>query len=233
MTRGRGALTMEWHDLLFLHWPVEATTLQRLLPGGVEVETFDGSAWLGIVPFRMVRTRLHWLPPLPSASAFPELNVRTYVRAADRAGVWFFSLDATSSLAIAGARALFGLPYLKARIRCSAGGGRVEYLCERADRGAPHASFEATWRPDGDHGPAAAGTLEHFLAERYSLFAVRRGRLVRGDVAHPPWRLAPAEVELRRCDMTRLLDLGLDAPPVSALTAAPMRVVANWPCRHP
>ena len=227
------ALTMDWHNLLFLHWRVAASALQRHLPAGVQVEAFDGCAWLGLVPFRMARTRVRWLPPLPSVHTFPELNLRTYVRAGGRSGVWFFSLDAASRFAVAGARATFGLPYFRARMRCQRDGEETHFASERADRRAPAAAFAATWRTTDEPRTATPGTLEHFLVERYCLFVVRRGRLVCGEITHPPWRLASAAVKVADCDMTRLLGIELDGAPASALAAQPQRVAAWAPQRWP
>ncbi len=222
-------MTMDWEDLLFLHWRVPAAALQRHLPAGVEVDTFEGSAWLGVVPFRMARTRVRWLPAMPTARDFPELNLRTYVRVGGRPGVWFFSLDATSRLAVAGARATFGLPYFRARMRCERVGEEIVYASERIDRRGPPATFSGRWRPIGAHRPAAVGSLEHFLTERYCLFAVRRAVVLCGEIAHAPWQLAPAEVQIDVCDMTQLLGLSLEGPPVSALAAAPLLVAAFAP----
>jgi len=222
-------MTMDWQDLLFLHWRVPAPALQPHLPAGVEVDTFDGSAWLGVVPFRMARTRVRCLPPVPTTHDFPELNLRTYVRVGDRSGVWFFSLDAASRLAVAGARATFGLPYFRARMRCERTGDQLVYTSERTDRRGPPALFGGRWRPSGAPRPAAVGSLEHFLTERYCLFAARRGVVLIGEIAHAPWQLAPAEVQLDVCDMTRLLGLQLEGPPVSALAAAPLCVAAFAP----
>jgi uncharacterized protein len=222
------ALTMRWEELLFLHWRVPAARLRALLPAGVELELFDGAAWLGIVPFRMAATRLRWLPRLPAAHTFPELNVRTYVRVAGRPGVWFFSLDATSRPTITGARAWFGLPYYLARMQCDRVGPWLRYRSERRDRRGPPAHFAAEWQSAGTAAPAVPGSLEHFLCERYCLFAERRGRLVCGDVAHAPWQLAPIELRLVAADMTRLLGFGLMGEPESAL-AAKVLTVAAWP----
>ncbi len=220
---------MGWHELLFLHWRVPAPALQAQLPRGVELETFDGSAWLGVVPFRMVDTRFRWLPRLPTAHTFPELNLRSYVRVGDRSGVWFWSLDAASRLVVEGARLGFGLPYLRARMQCERIGDEVRYRSERTDRRGPLATFVGRWRPAGPFEPAVVGSLEHWLCERYCLFAQRRGRLVIGEIAHPPWRLAKAEVHLDVCDMVRLVGVTLDEAPVSALAAAPLEVVAWSP----
>jgi len=224
------ALTMDWEDLAFLHWPVAASALQPLLPPGLEVELYDGSAWLGVVPFRMARTRLRWLPPLPTTHAFPELNVRTYVRSGDRAGVWFFSLDACSPLAVAGARALFRLPYFAATMQCERLDGSVVYASGRRDRRAPAATFVARWRSTGSAFRAPAGSLPHFLTERYCLFtASGNGRPRCVEIAHAPWQLSPAAVEIATCDMTRLLGFDLPALPPYVLMAAPQSVVAWTP----
>jgi uncharacterized protein YqjF (DUF2071 family) len=223
------SLTMGWHDLLFLHWRVPAPAMEAHLPPGVELETFDGSAWLGVVPFRMVDTRFRWLPRMPTAHTFPELNLRTYVRVGERRGVWFWSLDAASRLGVEGARLGFGLPYLTARMHCERDGDEVRYRSERTDRRGPSATFVGRWRPAGPFAPAGAGTLEKWLCERYCLFARRRGRLVVGEIAHPPWRLAPAVVQLDVCDMARIVGVPLAGAPASALAAAPIEVVAWSP----
>jgi uncharacterized protein len=223
------AMTMDWEELLFLHWRVPVAALRPHLPASVQIDTFDGSAWLGVVPFRMANTRLRGLPAMPGAGNFPELNVRTYVRVAGRPGVWFFSLDAASRLAVLGARATFGLPYLNARMHCERGGEVVRYESVRTDRRAPPARFAASWQRVGAAMAAVSNTLEHFLAERYCLFvASRNGAVKCGEIAHAPWQLAPARVDLGECSMTRLLGFALDTEPVSALVAEPVRVAAWW-----
>lgn len=222
-------LTMDWEELLFLHWAVAPEKLAPHLPRGLELETFEGRAWLGVVPFRMARTRWRMLPPLLGARTFPELNVRTCVRAAGKSGVWFFSLDAASALAVLGARVGFGLPYYHAKMRCEQSGAEVVYASERKDRRAPPAEFAARWRSLEESWEARTRPLERFLTERYALFALRGGRLHLGEIAHAPWRVARAEVTLERCAMTALLGFELEGPPLSALTAERQRVVAWWP----
>ena len=223
------SITMRWQQLLFLHWRVPAESLRPHLPNGLAVDSHDGSAWLGVVPFEMAATRFRLLPRIPGSHTFPELNLRTYVRAGDRAGVWFFSLDAASRLAVEGARWSFGLPYFAAHMQCNRDGDEVHYQHVRRDRRGPAASFAALWRANGPARTSAPGTLEHFLTERYCLFALRRGVLLRGDIAHRPWQLAPAELALEHCDMTRLLDLQLAGAPESALVAQPLDVAAWSP----
>src|SRR5262245_4554326 len=108
------AMRMSWHDLLFAHWPVPVAAMRALVPAPLEVDTFDGAAWIGVVPFRMTRVGPLWLPPIPGVSSFAELNVRTYVTRDDKPGVWFFSLDAANPLAVRTARRFFHLPYFHA-----------------------------------------------------------------------------------------------------------------------
>ncbi|MEL6431174.1 MAG: DUF2071 domain-containing protein [Planctomycetota bacterium] len=210
MTR---VLGMRWDRLAFLHWPVPAEPLRARIPEPLDVDTFDGTAWVGVVPFEMQRVRFRGLPPLPGARRFLELNLRTYVTLDGRPGVWFFSLDAESWTSVRGARATFALPYFDARMSMhDAGDGGTDYRSERRHRGAPPARFDATYRPVGEFTRSAPGGLTHFLTERYSLYAQRgfgvrhslRGGLVRGDIEHPPWELAPAEVALRECEMFAL-----------------------------
>lgn len=221
-------MTMQWTELAFLHWPVDPAPLRRLLPPGLELDTHGGDGWLGIVPFRMRRTRARWLPPVPSAHEFPELNVRTYVRCGDRAGVWFFSLDAASRLAVEGARLTFGLPYFRADMTVEQRGGLVSYVSTRTDRRGPPARFAAGYCPGGASRAAAPGSLEHFLTERYCLFAhTPRGGLRCGEIAHPPWQLQPASVQLGVCDMTRLCGVDLPDHAPFALCAEP-QTVAAW-----
>lgn len=224
----RSLLYMRWEDLLFLHWPIDPDVLRPHIPPQLEVDTFDGQAWIGVVPFLMASTRFRFLPAIPTATRFLECNLRTYVRdASGRAGVWFFSLDAESRLAVAGARLGYGLPYFKAKMHCEHLGNRVHYTTQRSDQRAPPATFEATWHSAGPAKPAAPATLEHFLAERYCLYTQCRGQLLRGDIEHAPWQLAPAKVDIHQLDMTQLLAYSLSTPPTSALTAHPLTVTAK------
>jgi uncharacterized protein YqjF (DUF2071 family) len=190
-----------WRDLAFLHWSCDAELLRPHVPAGLELDTFDGRAWIGVVPFHMTGIRLRGLPPVPGTHAFAELNVRTYVRGADRAGVWFFSLDAASTLAVEVARAWFHLPYFRASMRTEERDGRIEYASERRDRRGADAELVARYRGLGP-APAARGSLEHWLTERYCLFASRRGSVVVADIHHVPWPLERAEVDIERCTMT-------------------------------
>ncbi len=208
----RFAMAMRWHDLLFMHWPIDAALLRPHLPQRLSLDTFDGSAWIGIVPFQMSGIRPRLLPAFPVVSRFAELNVRTYVSIEGKPGVWFFSLDAASRIAVEVARRTFHLNYCHARMSCDRAGDVVTYASDRTHRGMSAATFSATYRPTGPAKRSLPGTIEHFLTERYCLYAeARDGRLFRGEIAHQPWPLRPAEAEVRENTMTR--QLGFELPP--------------------
>jgi uncharacterized protein YqjF (DUF2071 family) len=199
-----------WHDLLFAHWRVAMEAVQPTLPPGLALDTFDGTAWLGVVPFRMSGVRLRGTPPLPGLSAFPELNVRTYVTHGGRPGVWFLSLDAASRLAVAAARAWFRLPYFVARMSCAHEGDDVVYRSVRTHPGAPMAELAGRYGPRGDAFRSRPGTLEHWLTERYALYALSgRGELRRGDIHHAPWPLQRAAAIFERNTMAAAHGIGL------------------------
>lgn len=180
----------EWADLLFLHWRVPAQALRERVPSRLRIDERDGSAWVSMTPFTLRGGRLRGLPPLPD---FHELNFRTYVTLPGRGpGIWFFSLDAASLAAVAGARLSVRLPYFPARMERGAG-------WYRSERAGGRARFEARWRVGTELGPPQAGSVEEFLVERYALYSRAAGPLLwRGPVRHAPWRLWSAEVlELR------------------------------------
>jgi uncharacterized protein len=201
MPDGPWIMTQTWRDLLFAHWPIEAALIRPLIPDLFALDLFEGTAWLGIVPFQMTNVSLRGVPALPWISEFPELNVRTYVRVADKPGVYFFSLDAGSRLAVTTARTVLNLPYFLATMTAAARTGRILYESRRhGDRS--EAEFKATYAPTGARSEPARGTLEYFLTERYCLYNVDRGGTpYRLDIHHPPWPLQPAEAELVRNTM--------------------------------
>jgi uncharacterized protein YqjF (DUF2071 family) len=222
---------MRWCDLAFVHWPVPPAVLRPLVPTGLEIDTFEGAAWIGVVPFRMEGVRLRAAPPVPTAHAFPEINVRTYVRAGGRLGVWFFSLDAASRLAVRGARFMFNLPYFDANIAVRQEGATVHYQSRRRHRGAPAARFEARYGASGEPYEAAPGSLDHFLVERYCLFMFHpRRRLGVIDVDHHPWRLQPGHAEISVNMMLDAAGVPLPAGRPVVHVAQPVDVHA-WPAR--
>lgn len=202
--RGWPVMRQSWQSLLFLHWPLPPEALRPLIPPHLEPDLFEGTAYVGLVPFLMTGVRPVGLPPVRGLSRFPETNVRTYVHHRGRdPGVWFFSLDAANPVAVALARRLYHLPYYRARMFLEPEGGAspdqspgaILYAGTRRHPGwdGP-ASYLLRARPTGSAGPARPGTLEHFLAERYILYALANDRLYQGRVHHRPYPLQPAEL---------------------------------------
>lgn len=190
-------LRMRWLNLLFAHWPVDAETLAARLPADLELDLFDGQAWLGIVPFIMADVAPRGVPALGRFSRFPEINVRTYVRHGGTSGIYFLSLDAASRPTVEGGRRVFQLPYFHARMSAETTGDDTVYRTARIDRRGPRAAFEARYRPTGPIELAAPGSLEAWLTDRMRLFSVdRRGRIWRTEIVHQPWPLQPAEADI-------------------------------------
>ncbi|HUX43569.1 MAG TPA: DUF2071 domain-containing protein [Terracidiphilus sp.] len=218
---GRWAMTQRWNDLLFAHWRVPAAEVGALLPEGLQVDTHQGSAWLGVVPFWMDMVKLRGIPAVPGARRFPELNLRTYVRDARNGtrGVYFFSLDASNLLAVAVARTLFHLPYYWAEMRLTQRSEReFEFHSRRRFAGQP-VIFNARYRglgPTRRLAESRVGSLEYFLTERYCLFARNpKGQLIRANIHHVPWPLEDAEAEIERNDLAAAVGLALpEEPPV-------------------
>ncbi len=229
---GPWALGMSWHDLLFMHWPVPADQLRPLVPSALNLDTFDGDAWLGVVPFRMSGVRPRLMPAVPGLSGFPELNLRTYVSAGGKPGIWFFSLDAHNPVAVRLARATFKLPYFDARMSSRKEGEEIHYRSTRTHRGAPPAEFVGRYRPAGGPFESRPGSLENFLTERYCLYAADgRGNVRRGDIHHQLWPLRPAEAEVETLRMTGQIGVALpDTPPL--LHFSERLDVLAWPPRR-
>ncbi len=192
-------MRMRWCDLLFAHWTADSAVFRRLIPEGLELDLFDGNAYVGVVPFRMKGVTHRWVPANTGFDAFPELNLRTYVKAGGgKPGVWFFGLDAGQRLAVRVARRFFHLPYFDAKFEINEVGDVTEYSAHRIHCGAPGAAFTATYRPLGAVYRSEKGTLESWLTERYCLYAAdRAGRLYRGEIDHEPWPLQQAEADVR------------------------------------
>jgi hypothetical protein len=201
-------LLQRWEKLAFLHWRWDAADIQRTLPPGLFVDTFQGDAWLAIVPFYMRGIRPRFCPPVPGISDFLELNVRTYVHDEQgRPGVWFYSLDCDQPLAVWTARRLFHLPYQHARMQAPMTDGWIDYTCQR--RGEP-AQSRLRYQLSAETHTAAPGTLEFFLAERYLLFSPSPRGIRCGQVHHVPYPLA--EAKLDAWDVKPLLQAGFSDP---------------------
>lgn len=235
---GRWRMAQRWNDLLFAHWPIPADQMQRLVPSGLVVDTFDGYAWVGVVPFWMDRVRTRAVGEgcftTPGTAEFCELNLRTYVRSQANAlpGVFFFSLDAASLPAVLGARILFHLPYFFADMqRSTSPGGEIEYRSRRLLT-SRSVGFAASYRGLGEIAvPSTNGTLEHFLTERYCLFTPHAGRVLTGHIHHLPWPLERAEAEIRLNELPAAHGITLpNRPPV--LHFARELEVYIWSLRH-
>ncbi len=193
------AMAMRWSELLFLHRPLAPRLLEPLLPPALQLDTFEGDAWLGVVPFQMSGVRARGIPPVPGTSRFLELNLRTYVKHGGKPGVWFFSLDAASRLAVRGARSLFHLPYFDAEMSLEREGDSWLYRSERTHRRAPAAQWKGRYRATGPLFRSQPGSLEEWLTERYCLYAAKpSGQVLRGEIQHAPWPLQRAEAEIEK-----------------------------------
>jgi uncharacterized protein YqjF (DUF2071 family) len=212
----RPVMYQRWRMLLFLHWEVPAEELARLLPPGLTLDTYEGRAFIGLVPFTMRGVRPAGLPPFPPLSNFHETNVRTYVHHEGKdPGVWFFSLDAASRIAVKLARAWFRLPYHFARMELTREGPWISYRSERQWPAPVPASCVVRCAPKGEASTSAPGTLQHFLVERYLLYTLHGGGLWSGQVHHAPYPVRSAEVE--GLDESLLAAAKIARPPMAPL----------------
>lgn len=229
-------MEMTWENLLFAHWPVAAEDLRRLVPSRLEIDTFDGEAWIGVVPFTMSNVRVRPFPGIPGTTSFPEINVRTYVTEGGRPGVYFFSLDAASLMVVRAARAWYHLPYYHARMESWSEGETIHYQSARKSAGGTfsRAQFEGSFRPASPASCGECGPLAHWLTERYCLYSPGpRGRVYRADVHHSMWPLQRATAEI--CINTMTDPLGIKLPDTQPLLhfAKWLEVSAWRPCVLP
>lgn len=227
-------MEQRWNNLLFAHWPVAPDVIRALVPRTLPLDLYEGTAWVSVTPFYLNHLRPRGLPALPWVSEFPELNVRTYVTLGGKAGVYFFSLDAGSALAVLGARMTYHLPYFRAEMSVRpTEDGMISYHTRRTHRGAPPAVFSARYRPTGAMFRSAPGSLDHWLTERYCLYAVDAvGQIYRAEIHHVPWPLQPAEAQIDQNTMALAAGIALpDQPPrlvfssrLDVLVWAPSRV---------
>jgi uncharacterized protein YqjF (DUF2071 family) len=207
---GQPLMHQAWGKLLFMHWRIDQHLLRPLIPSALEIDTFDGSAWIAIVPFTMwdIRAFPPYVPAVPGMNAMHELNVRTYVHFNGTPGVWFFSLDCNNAAAVFGARTLYYLPYFNADLSLTQTDQTIEYSSIRTEK--PSAAFRAKWHIGHSLPTAEAGSLEFFLTERYCLFSENKGRIYRSRIYHDPWQLMTATVESD--ESTMISSLGLPEP---------------------
>jgi hypothetical protein len=229
---GRWIMLHIWEDLLFLHWPIAEELIRPLIPSPIAIDTFEGQAWIALVPFRISLLRLRGMPRVPPSS-FVELNVRTYVTYAGKPGVWFLSLDASSHLAVCLARAWYRLPYFPSRMRTTRRGDVIDFTASRqaVRNGGPTAEFQCSYRPVGEAGASTASPLVRWLTERYCLYTCdRRGQLYTAEIHHVPWPLQAAVVTIGANEM--FAPLGLPRPEGVPLAHFSRRLDAIvWPPR--
>jgi uncharacterized protein YqjF (DUF2071 family) len=214
-----------WHDLLFAHWAMSPDVLRSFVPSELPLDLYGGQAWVGVVPFWMSGVRPRGLPQAPALSTFPELNLRTYVTVENKPGVFFFSLDAASRLAVWGARAFYHLPYYLARISIHRVGDWVQYDSQRV---MGSAEVQCSYRPAGPEFQAAPNTLEHFLTERYCLYTVFGGKVASCDIHHAPWGLQMAAAEFAKNSVAPASGIKLPASAPHLLFARNQEVII-WP----
>lgn len=221
-------MVQNWHDLLFAHWEIPAEQIRRLVPANLELDLFNGKAFVAVAPFHMSGIRSRGMSPLPGLSRFPELNVRTYVRYKDIPGVWFFSLDAGNLPAVWGARLGYALPYFHARMSVKPVGDKFEYSSQRLQDPRP-AEFRGRYWPVSAPRRREKNSLEHFLTERYCLYAIRNGRVLRGHIHHLPWALQDAEAEIELNTVAKAD--GIDLPSTKPLLhfSRFLQVLIWWP----
>jgi len=212
-------MRMTWSDLLFAHWSIDPAKLRSLIPDELEIDTWEGRAWVALVPFLMSGVRKAYFPPMPTTHRFPECNVRTYVfprGRPDLPGVWFFSLDASSRIAVYTARTFWRLNYKYGRLTTQRTGNDVTYAVDRLD--APRAAMRCAWRVGPPMQRSQPGELAHFLTERYHLFTMnRRNQLCMGRIWHEPWPLREARMLSLNDELVRAagIDVDTNQPPIT------------------
>ncbi len=223
--RRRWTMLQTWEDLLFLHWPISVESIRASVPSSLHIDTFEGQAWIALVPFRLRHLRLRGLPPIPGTSNFLELNVRTYVTRDAKPGVWFFSLDASRRLAVCCARAWYGLPYFLADLRLTRREDGIEFASRRSPSGS-RAELTCNYRPGESLYGGKDSPLARWLTERYCLYSVDgRGRTLRGEIHHRPWSLRKADVSLAANTMLSAQGLPQPGMPPLAHFSATMEAV--------
>jgi uncharacterized protein YqjF (DUF2071 family) len=212
-------MTQRWNDLLFLHYPLAPELVRAVVPKALTLDTYEHRAWISVVPFWINHMRPPGVPTVPWFSRFNELNVRTYVSYGGKPGVYFFSLDASNLSAVWGARVFYRLPYWHASIKLKgAGSAKIEYASKR-EHGPKPAELRCSYGPAGaTFSHAKPGSLQHFLTERYCLYAVNRKRVYRGEIHHLPWELQEARFDVTRNTMVEPLGLRLPAPELATFT---------------
>jgi uncharacterized protein len=217
-----------WLDLLFAHWRVPEEALREVVPPELPIDTYDGSAWIGVTPFAVSGLRLRGTIPAPGISGFPELNVRTYVTVGGRPGIYFLSLDTNSRAAVSAARRAYRLPYFHSEIETRRDEEGFCFDLIRISDDGPPAYFKARFGPEGERLPVRPGSLERWLTERYCLYTLDEARRVqRGEIHHPPWPLRPGWAEIETNTMAMPFGIDLEGDPLLHFSAR--QDVVLWP----
>jgi uncharacterized protein YqjF (DUF2071 family) len=224
-------MAQSWYELLFAHWPLAPEALRPLIPAALTIDTFEHEAWIGIVPFRMSGVRPRGIPAMRGLSAFPELNVRTYVTYQGIPGVFFFSLDAGNPIAVTLARRFFHLPYFNADMHCTQQGNTIDYYSHRTHRHAPAADFRAHYRPISPATQSTHDSLEYWLTERYCLYTTIGMEICRANIHHRPWELQRAELETEMNTMAQAHTIQLPTTQPLLHYSARQDVLV-WPLQH-
>jgi uncharacterized protein YqjF (DUF2071 family) len=230
LQKGPWVMQQTWHDLLFAHWPVDADHVRAAMPPALRahLDLRDGSAWVGVIPFWMSGVKMRGMPPVPTASTFPELNVRTYVTVEGKPGVYFFSLDAASRLAVLGAKIGFGLNYFQAKMAARVNRNQVQYESKRLDKPRP-AEFVGSYAPENSKiFNAEPGTLEHFVTERYCLYTSHGPHIGRANIHHLPWPLQRAKATIKTNTMASAAGIELPRQKPHLMFAKELNVLV-WP----
>lgn len=203
-------MAQSWQKLLFAHYRVDSDVIRPMIPAELEIDSYEGEAWISVVPFLMNYVHLRGLPPFPTTGKFPELNVRTYVTHGDKAGVWFFSLDAASLLAVTVARLTFNLPYYYAKMSIETKQDSTHYKSQRIHPNASPAIFDAHYQPIAPIQEYDPASLDRWLTDRYVLYSAnRQGKLFIGHITHLPWQLQPASAVFEQNNMAQALNIPL------------------------
>jgi hypothetical protein len=195
MPKGPWLMTQKWEDLLFLNFPVTPETMRQHIPSGLELDTYEGKAWITVIPFRITDMRMRMLPSFPYIRKFLELNVRTYVKKDGIPGIYFFSLDASKLLPVLGAR-MTTLPYYYAKMNMKKKGDWFHYYSKR--RSLENPIFKGKYKPISKSFYPENGTLNHWLVERYYLWTEVKSILLAGGIHHLRWEVAEAEAQLQQ-----------------------------------
>lgn len=220
-------MVQTWHDLLFAHWPIAPEKLRPLVPPEFPLDVFDGKCWVAIAPFHMSGVRPRGVPPLPGLSRFPELNVRTYTTLDGKPGVFFFSLDAGNLPAVWAARVFYHLPYFHARMSVQVSGNTVSYSSRRIKG---PAELQARYGPVAPVELRKPGSLEHWLTERYCLYAVAKQQTYRAEIHHLPWPLQDAQAEIQKNTMAEAAGFSLPSTKPLLHFAKQLQVLI-WPLK--